>query len=84
MSDELSRSMQTLKSQPVPPYFLSYQISESQQTIVHGSFGTLAASTDGKQRTLALDVRVGSPAFDNTHTVRGGMPSMDFAEHFSR
>jgi TldD protein len=84
MSDELSRSMQTLKSQPAPPYFLSYQISESQQTVVHGSFGALESSTDGKKRTLTLDMRVGSPSFDNTHVVRGGMPSMDFGERLSR
>jgi TldD protein len=84
MIEELGRSMQNLKSQPVPPYFLSYQVSETREAIVQGSFGTLSSSTDSKRRTLTLDMRVGSAAFDNTHAVRGGMQSMDFGARFSR
>ena len=84
MSAELDRSMQTLKAQPVPPYFLSYQVSESRETIVAGAFGTLQSSSENRWRTLTMDMRVGSPAFDNSHAVRGGLQSMDFGERFER
>jgi len=76
--------MQNLKSQPVPPYFLSYQVSETRQAVVQGSFGTLASSTDRRSRVLTLDMRVGSASFDNTHAVRGGMQAMDFGTRYSR
>ena len=84
MSAELDRSLQTLKAQPVPPYFLSYQVSESRETIVAGAFGTLQSSSENRWRTLTMDMRVGSPAFDNSHAVRGGLQSMDFGERFER
>jgi TldD protein len=84
MNAELGRSMQSLKSQPAPPYFLSYQISESRGAVVEGSFGTLSSSNDSRSRVLTLDMRVGSPRFDNTHAARGGMQSMDFGDRFSR
>ncbi len=83
MRDELARSMQNLKAQPVPPYFLSYEIIETHRTMVRGAFGTLLASSDDRGRVLNLDMRVGSPAFDNTHAARGGMGNMDFADRLS-
>jgi hypothetical protein len=72
MRQELLRSMENLKSQPMPPYFLSYEISESRSVSVHGAFGTILSSTENRSRLLNLDLRIGDPAFDNTHPIRGG------------
>ncbi len=73
MQAELNRSMEALKSQPTPPYFISYEVTETHSVQVTGSFGTLAQSTESKRRNLDLDLRVGSYKLDNTHPIRGGM-----------
>ena len=39
MKAELARSLQTLKQQPTPPYFLGYEITEARVIAVGGSFG---------------------------------------------
>jgi len=83
MRQELLRSMENLKSQPMPPYFLSYEISESRSVSVHGAFGTILSSTENRGRLLNLDLRIGGPAFDNTHPIRGGSPFLDFSDRFS-
>src|ERR1035441_1214046 len=69
---ELDRSMQHLKSQPTPPYFLSYEVSETHRIDVSGSFGTLTRSRDQRRRNLDIDLRVGDCKFDNTRPIRGG------------
>ncbi len=70
---ELDRSMATLKSQPVPPYFLSYEVTETHSVDVSGSFGTLARSGESRRRNLDIDLRVGDYKLDNTRPIRGGM-----------
>jgi len=80
MHEELARSLQVLKAQPAPPYFLSYQITEVQSATVSGSFGAITASGERRRRHLDVDVRVGDYSFDNTHAVRGGFP--DFTDFF--
>jgi TldD protein len=82
MRRELTRSMETLKAQPTPPYFLSYRITDVRSASVHGTFGTITASDEGRHRLLQVEVRVGSVTFDNTHAVRGNMPSFDFFNRF--
>jgi len=77
MRAELERAKRNLGTQAVPPYYLSYQITEIATTSVMGSFGTIASSETYRRRALSVDVRVGSPAFDNTHQVRGGIPGME-------
>ena len=74
MQQELARSMETLKTRPLPAYFLSYEITERHSVSVQGAFGTLNSSEDTRNRSLAVDLRVGSNKFDNTHPIRGGMP----------
>ena len=80
MHEELARSLQVLKAQPTPPYFLSYQITDLQTARVAGSFGAVTASGERHRRHLDVDLRVGDYRFDNTHAVRGGFP--DFAGFF--
>jgi TldD protein len=75
MRQELARSLTTLKTQPLRPHFLSYEITEVQSAQARASFGTVLSWIDEHHRLLGLDVRVGTPAFDNTHIVAGGMPA---------
>jgi len=81
MKAELNRSMQTLKSQPTPPYFLSYEITEDAVVGVNGSFGKIETSTENRHRQLDIDLRVGDYTLDNTHSLRGdfGAPSESFS-----
>lgn len=77
MKAELNRSLEKLKSQPVPPYFLSYEVTERQSTGVTASFGKIVGSTEGRMRILDIDLRVGDYSVDNTRQIRGvrGTPS---------
>ena len=84
MKDELARSLATLKSQPTPPYFLSYEISEVSRATVVGSFGAVTRSREGRRRALDVDLRVGDYRFDNTHPLRGGFPGRDFMDFGER
>jgi TldD protein len=83
MQEELARSMETLKTRPLPAYFLSYEITERHSVSVRGAFGTLSGSNDSRSRSLGVDLRVGSGKFDNTHPIRGGMPSFDLSDRLS-
>jgi TldD protein len=83
MQRELARSMETLKARPLPAYFLSYEVTERHSVSVQGAFGTLSSSNDSRNRSLAVDLRVGSSRFDNTHPIRGGVPSFDVSDRFS-
>lgn len=75
MQDELTRSFSLLGEQPIPPYYLSYEITETEEVRVEASFGVLTASDESRRRQLDIDLRVGDYAFDNTHQVRGSQPN---------
>jgi predicted Zn-dependent protease len=79
---ELDRSLQTLKSQPVPPYFLSYEITDDQVVEVNASFGEITSSVRSRSRQLDIDLRVGDSHLDNTHLVATGFPEFNFLERF--
>jgi predicted Zn-dependent protease len=74
LKTELTRTMDHLKNQPNPPYFLSYEVIETESTSVSGSFGALVTSAPpSRERQLGIDLRVGSYQLDNTHPIRGAM-----------
>ena len=81
MRAELERSMQKLKTQSVPPYFLSYEITETHNAHVSAAFGRLTVSNENRQRQLDIDLRVGDFAMDNTREIRGGMPTNPYANY---
>ncbi len=84
MRDELTRSLQALKIQSTPPYFLSYEITELDVVGVNGSFGTITGSSENRRRQLDIDLRVGDYTLDNTRPIRGGFPSpLDFVDRYS-
>ncbi len=68
---ELNRTMSELKSQPIPPYFLSYSITDIHTFRITSSFGKLVTADSNKNRVLDIDLRVGDYKFDNTHIIRG-------------
>ena len=72
MSQELNRNFSVLKEKAdSPPYFMSYEVTESDYRTISGSLGTIENTADGKTRVLDVSVRVGSPKLDNYHVVRG-------------
>jgi TldD protein len=71
MKAELDRSKEKLKTQPVPPYFLSYEIVEMHSVNVRGAFGKITGSGENRNRQLDIDLRVGDHTLDNSHEIRG-------------
>ncbi len=49
------------------PYFLSYSVSDGDQVSMSASFGAITGSTSARRRFADVEVRLGSPAEDNTH-----------------
>ena len=71
LKTELSRSMAILGDEPVPPYFLSYEITERAAASANASFGALTGSSRGRSRYLDIDLRVGDYELDNTRPIQG-------------
>ena len=82
LKTELDRSLQTLKSQPLPPYFLSYDVTDDQVVQVNASFGEITNSDRTHNRQLDIDLRVGDYHLDNTHLIATGFPEFNFLERF--
>jgi hypothetical protein len=70
MRQELDRSMQNLKKGSVPPYFLSYELTDNRAINISAAFGALISDTDQTTRVLDLDLRVGDYKLDNMHALR--------------
>ncbi len=68
---ELERSMSVLGEEPVPPYFLSYEVSEKDTASASAAFGKLTNSASRRSRSLDVDLRVGDYALDNSRPLRG-------------
>ena len=74
MRDELARSMDKLKlPQLEKPYFISYRVHEARGLEASATCGSLLTSTDddSRIRSLAVEVRVGDYAFDNSNFLSG-------------
>ena len=84
MQQELSRSFQNLKKAPVPPYFLSYQLTDNHAIEISAGSGALTASSDHLTRLLDLDLRVGDYSLDSSHPLRDADPYGDFGEQLER
>ena len=75
MEEELQRSMNELSvNADPPPYFMSYSVTETEQTRLASSYGALRSSASRRSRLLDVEVRVGDYQLDNTHEVRDSMP----------
>ena len=72
MSRELQRNFSALKQKAeTPPYFMSYEITDIESHGVSATLGVLNSSGDSRNRFLDTTIRVGDPALDNYHRVRG-------------
>ena len=71
MKEELQRSVETFSKQPTPLYFLSYEVTGNRRYSVRASFGNIIGSSEGENAVVDVDLRVGSPELDNTHSIRG-------------
>lgn len=76
MTTELHRAFTLLGKQAagsadaekqLPPYFLSYSVSDASSVVVRAQFGALVDSSANRVRVADVQVRLGSPQLDNTH-----------------
>jgi TldD protein len=100
MTTELHRAFTSLGKQgsgnqeadkQLPPYFLSYAVSDASYVGIRAQYGALVDSTANRVRVADVQVRLGSPKLDNTHgTHRGSavnsmeLPLTDDREALSR
>ncbi len=74
MTTELHRAFTSLgktaapgDDKPLPPYFLSYSVSDASFASIRAQYGALVESSGGRVRVADVQVRVGDPKLDNTH-----------------
>jgi TldD protein len=74
MTAELQRAFTSLghnaaspDDKQLPPYFLSYSVSDASAVMIRAQYGALVSSTSNHQRVADVQVRLGSPKLDNTH-----------------
>lgn len=84
LQTELHRSFANLKKQPVPVYFLAYQLTDNHAIQVTASFGALASTSDQRTRLLDVDLRVGDYTLDNTHAGETGYSMASLAASLGR
>jgi predicted Zn-dependent protease len=70
LSTELQREVAALKSQKVPPYYISYNVGNESKVNMTASYGSLEKDDSSQQRMLLVDLRVGDYSLDNTHQLR--------------
>ena len=73
MDQELKRSLAKLRSaNKVPLYYLAYRLYEGAWEKISATNGAVQDEyPNNSWRMLAVDLRVGTPKFDNTHFLRG-------------
>jgi len=72
MKTELDRSFTILQeADEIPLYYLSYQTCDVEQYTLSATYGAIDRDDHSRERTLDIDCRVGDPALDNTHEIRG-------------
>jgi predicted Zn-dependent protease len=71
LAAENTREIEVLKAQPegARAYYLAHQVIETRVVSLEAEGGALTVDTDDTQRNLDTDVRIGSPALDNTHPI---------------
>jgi predicted Zn-dependent protease len=82
LQQELHRSFANLQKQPVPAYFLAYQLTDNHSISATASFGALTSTDDHRTRVLDIDLRVGDYTLDNTHA--GATPMSALTDRFNR
>lgn len=71
LEHEIGRVFPVLSTQPTPVYFLSYQVTDEASYSLAASDSAELYSRHDKQRSLDVDLRIGSAARDQTHRIPG-------------
>jgi predicted Zn-dependent protease len=79
---EIAHTMETLKNQQYPPYFLSYYIADARNARISSTLGVIQNSDIDSSRILDIQIRIGNYDFDNTHLIRGN--PLNFSTSFGR
>lgn len=75
--DELTRNFTILKQQAdPPPYFMGYEVTESETDTIESSGGSVDDENHGHTRELDVTVRTGDPSFDNYRRVGNDQPRL--------
>ena len=69
---EVSRSIDGLSTEPLAPHYLAYWAYDTHQYVLAARDGNLNLDDESRQRSLEVDIRLGSPSFDNTHGDQSG------------
>lgn len=56
----------------LPPYFLSYSVSDASGVAIRAQYGALVDSSSSHERVADVQVRMGDPKLDNTHGTHRG------------
>ncbi len=73
LQDEMDRSLNELQLEDEPkPYFISYTVTESSNVSAKYVLGAHESTSSGRNRSLTVKVRVGSPELDNTNFLNMG------------
>jgi TldD protein len=67
MQRELQRASAALAKSDPAPYYVSYSVSDFDGATVAPMNGSVVVSSHEQQRQADVEMRVGSPALDNTH-----------------
>jgi len=74
MTTELHRAFTSLgkaaaaaDDKQIPPYFLSYSVSDASYVGIRAQYGALVDSSANRVRVADVQVRLGDPKLDNTH-----------------
>ncbi len=75
MTTELHRAFSMLGRQAstgdadkqVPPYFLSYSVADAASVSIRAQYGAVVDNSSSHVRVADVQIRLGSPALDNTH-----------------
>jgi TldD protein len=74
MNAELQRAFTSLGKTPgtssenqLPPYFLSYSVSDASAVMIRAQYGAIVGSSANRVRVADVQVRLGNPKLDNTH-----------------
>ncbi|MGA7808918.1 metallopeptidase TldD-related protein, partial [Bradyrhizobium sp.] len=74
MTTELQRAFTSLgksagagNDKQLPPYFLSYSVSDASAVTIRAQYGAIVGSSSNHVRVADIQVRLGDPKLDNTH-----------------
>jgi TldD protein len=71
LDTELQRTMAAWEGAEAAPYYLSYRVVDTRTWTVSARYGAIDDDRTDRHRDLDVSARVGSPARDSTHRLKG-------------